>query len=143
MCLVNYQLVVRSFKRHIAFPVKVIKRNFRPVLKFLVPIRLFAPNVSAADYLRIRVEQTFSLVESQPAMKIIFAVDAEAVFQIFIIQIENNHGKYAADSITLRIRNHRERLFFVRIVKHQLTRLRARRVNRKIHAARHNLRAVG
>src|SRR5271165_5964324 len=102
----------------------------------VVPIRLFAPDVTAPKHFRVRVAYDFRFIEAVSVLFVPRSGEAIAVFQLFVIQIENDHAVDVADTKFARELNLGEGLRFPLAKEHQPTFFGRARKNGKVHATR-------
>src|SRR6516225_2219502 len=101
--LVNDQILQRDLQRAIALPVVVVEHDPGTVLEGGIPVRCLSPHIPTADGTGIGVEQHLGRIEAvegrlpRPGTRKA-AVDAKAVFDGLMVQIQYGHGEDIDDT---------------------------------------------
>jgi hypothetical protein len=95
-------------------PVEVVEHQPAAVVVDIVPVRLAAPDVAAADGARVRIEQDLARVEAVPVLGAKRALHPVAVLDVLEIEVEHDHRVDVADAelVGKRDLDHRLRLPF-------------------------------
>ena len=96
MHLIDDEVVDRRFQRQVILPVEVGEHHPGPILVETFPIGLLSPHITPDNQFGVRVEQNPGLIEAVAFFRQERAIHAEAVFNVLIIQVENNHREYIA-----------------------------------------------
>ncbi len=138
---VDDQVFDRGFERMVRFPIEVVIDQTTTMLIGIVPVRLLAPDIPAADGFGIRIEQNFAGIEAVTLPRRVRTIHAVTVFSILVVQPKNDHGVHVADAELWQERNLDKGRRFSLVKEYQRTRLRIAGVDREVHAACNHCRA--
>ena len=117
--LVHDEVVDGRLQRHVVLPVEVVEHHAGPVLVQAVPVGLLSPHVAPYDELRVGVEQYPGLVEPVTLLGLEGAVHAEAVLDVLVVEVEDNHREHIAQAELAEEGDFDERLLLAVVEQHQ------------------------
>src|SRR5689334_9864725 len=82
----------------ISFPVEIVEGETSAMLVEIVPVRLRAPDVTSSDDAGVGIGHNLRTVETKAASRIPGSGKTVTVFELFVIEIEDDHRIHTADA---------------------------------------------